>query len=177
MIAIIIAFYACVIFFAVMGSIRGWAKELLVIFSVILALALIAILENLLPVVSATLNANEMLDFWVRVAILMLMTFFGYQSPKIALLSRGAARRDQIQDTLLGLILGAVSGYMIIGSLWYFIDDVGYFPPYIYPPDNSPLGLSAQRMVEWLPPALLWNGPIIYVAVVLAFIFVIIVFI
>lgn len=177
MIAIVIAFYACIIFFSIMGSTRGWAKELLVIFSVILALALIAILENLLPVVSATLAANKTLDFWVRVIILMMMAFFGYQSPKIAFLGRSAARRDQIQDTLLGLILGAVSGYMIVGSLWYFIDAMGYFPPYIYPPDNSPLGLSAQRLVEWLPPALLWNGPIIYVTVVLAFIFVIIVFI
>lgn len=177
MIAILIAFYACIIFFAVMGSIRGWAKEMLVIFSVILALALISIIENLIPVVSDTLNSNPTLQFWVRVGILVVMAFFGYQSPKISMLARAAARRDQIQDTLLGLILGAISGYMIVGSLWYFIDDMNYFPPYIFPPDNSPLGQTAQRIIEWLPPALLWNGAVIYVAVVLAFIFVIIVFI
>jgi len=178
MIAIIIAFWALIILFAVMGSIRGWAKELLVIFSVILALALIAILETLIPVVSDTLAANQNLRFWVRTGILLLMTFFGYQSPKISLLARASERRDQIQDTLLGLILGAVSGYMVVGSLWYFINDVGYFPPAILAPTNAtPLGQSALRMLQWLPPAFLWNGPIIYIAVVLAFIFVIVVFI
>jgi len=177
MIAILIAFYACVIFFAIMGSVRGWAKEALVIFSVILALALISIIENLLPGVSQALAGNPTLNFWVRAGILIVLTFFGYQSPKIPLLARAAERRDQIQDTLLGLILGAISGYMIAGSLWYFIDDVGYFPPYIFAPDSSPLGQAAQRMVEWLPPGFLWNGPIIYVAVVLAFIFVMVVFI
>ena len=178
MIAIIIAFWALVILFAVMGSIRGWAKEALVIFSVVLALALIAILETLLPVVSDTLNANPTLKFWVRTGILLLMAFFGYQSPKISLLARAAERRDQIQDTLLGLILGAVSGYMVIGSLWYFINEVGYFPPGILPPTGpSPLAQAALRMIEWLPPAFLWNGPIIYIAVVLAFIFVMVVFI
>jgi hypothetical protein len=177
MIAILIAFYAMVLLFAVMGSVRGWAKELLVIFAVILALAVISIIETLLPVVSDTLAANPTLDFWVRVGILLVMAFFGYQSPKISLLARAAERRDQIQDTLLGLILGAVSGYMIVGSLWWFIDQMGYFPPYIFPPDSSPLGLTAQRLVQWLPPAYLLGGPMIYVAVVLAFIFVIVVFI
>ena len=145
MIAILIAFYALIFLFAVMGSVRGWAKELLVIFSALLALALIYIIENLLPVISDTVGGNPTLQFWVRTIILLVMAFFGYQSPKISLLARAAERRDQIQDTLLGLILGAVSGYMIVGSLWYFMNDVGYFPPAVLPPGDDPLCLASLR--------------------------------
>lgn len=177
MIAILIAFYGLIFLFAVMGIIRGWAKELLVVFSVLLALALISIMENLLPVIGDTLAGNPTLDFWVRVGTVLLMAFFGYQSPKISLLARAAERRDQIQDSLLGFIMGAISGYMIIGSLWWFVADIGYWPPYIEAPGNDPLGQAAQRWVEWLPPAYLLDSPWVYVAVVLAFIFVIVVFI
>jgi len=177
MIAILIAFYACIILFATMGSVRGWAKELLVIFSVILALALISIIENLLPGISNTLRGNPTLDFWIRVSILLIMTFFGYQSPKLPFFSRAAERREQIQDTLLGIIMGAISGYMVVGSLWWFINEMNYFPPYITAPGNDPLGASALRIVKWLPPEYFLGGPVVYIAVVLAFIFVMIVFI
>lgn len=178
MIAILVAFYVMVGFFAMIGAIRGWAKELLVIFSVILALALIFILETLVPGLKTWITANKTTQFWVRIAILVAMVFFGYQSPRIARIARAAERRDQIQDMLLGIILGAVSGYMVIGSMWYFLDQAGYFPPYVIAPlPGNDLGQTANQVVKYLPPAILMKSPLIFIAVVVAFIFVMIVFI
>lgn len=178
MIAILIAFYVMIGFFAIMGAVRGWAKELLVIFSVILALALIYILENLVPGLKVTLKNNSTLDFWVRVGILIVMVFFGYQSPRFARIARAAERRDQIQDTLLGFILGAVSGYFVIGTLWWFIAQAGYFPPYVTKPvPGTAMGDMANQIAAYLPPEYLLKSPNIFIAIVVAFIFVIIVFI
>ena len=49
MISILSAFWLFVIIFGLIGAMRGWAKELLVIFSVVLALFLIYVLESFTP--------------------------------------------------------------------------------------------------------------------------------
>ena len=47
MISLLVVFYIFVILFAIIGAMRGWAQELLVTFSVILAFFLIHVLENI----------------------------------------------------------------------------------------------------------------------------------
>ena len=46
MMSLAIVFWMYVILFSVIGAMRGWAKEILVSFSVILALSFIALLEH-----------------------------------------------------------------------------------------------------------------------------------
>jgi hypothetical protein len=84
--------------------------------------------------------------------------------------------RERLQDTLLGLVLGAINGYLIIGTLWYFMHLAGYpLSPFISAPPDNDLGRPALALINWLPPR--WLGiPYIYFAVIIAFIFVIIVF-
>jgi hypothetical protein len=176
----LIVFYMFLALFAIIGAMRGWAKEILVTFSVILALALITVLEELLPVVGPMLKGNLSLQYWVRMAILLGMTFFGYQSPKITRLAKGSERKDRIQDTLLGLILGMVSGFFVAGSFWWFSNAAGYpvLTEYIVAPAvTQPGGETTLRVLSLLPPAWLMKQPNIYIAVVLAFIFVIVVFV
>jgi uncharacterized membrane protein required for colicin V production len=70
---------------------------------------------------------------------------------------------------LLGLVIGALNGYLIWGTLWFFMDTANYpFPKYITPPpENLPI-------LGYLPP--LWLGiPQIYFAMAIAFIFVLVV--
>jgi hypothetical protein len=179
MVSLLIVFYLFVFLFAIIGAMRGWAKELLVIFSVILALAFITVIENLVPVIGPFITTNPSLQFWFRVSIVIVMAFFGYQSPKFPRLQKLADRRDKIQDVMLGFILGAVSGYFVIGTLWSFIDSAGYpFGDWIIPPSSQwPLGDAALRTIRYLPPVWLGTPPVIYIAVVLAFIFVIVVFV
>jgi uncharacterized membrane protein required for colicin V production len=177
MVSLPFVFWMYVVLFAIIGGMRGWAKELLVTFSVILALTLSTLLEHYIPFVRDVLKVDSpALYFWVRSLILGLLVFFGYQTPHIARFAPKMTR-EKIQDVLLGVVLGAVNGYLIAGTLWFYLHDASYPFSLITPPDNaSPLGKTALAMLQYMPPRIL-GIPAIYFAVVLAFIFVIVVFI
>ena len=179
MISILVAFYILIFIFAIIGAMRGWAKELLVSFSVILALALIAVFQDLMPFTRDLIRDGTTQQFWIRTIIVTILVFFGYQSPRLQQLSGAATRRDQIQDIILGLVFGAINGYLIFGTIWAYMDDAGYpFSPYITAPSpTDPLGETALRVVEILPPNWLGEAPLVFIALVIAFIFVIVVFI
>lgn len=178
MIALVIVFYLFLGVFAFVGSQRGWAKELLVVFSIVLALALIWVLENLMPVVKPAINSNPVIQYWVRTLIVLGLTFFGYQSPKISRVMKATEKKDRIQDVLLGLFMGLISGFFVVGSLWYFASVAGYpgLDNFIVAP-QGPLADTTQRVLNLLPPVWLGKSPNIIIAVVFAFIFVIVVFI
>jgi len=178
MIAFIAVFWMFIAIFGFIGIMRGWAKELLVIFSIVLALAFIAVAENLIPILGPFLNSNPMIQYWVRTGMVVFMTFFGYQSPKFSRLAKSTERRDRIQDLILGLMMGLISGYFIVGCLWSFANDAGYpnLENYIAPPLSN-LAEDTQNILNYLPPVWLGQPPTIYIAVVLAFIFVIVAFV
>lgn len=178
MISLDVIFWMYVILFALIGAMRGWARELLVSFSVILSLFLLAVLERFVPFVRDTLMVNSPDSFfWLRSILLLSLVFFGYQTPKFPkLASSGRFIRDHFQDILLGLFLGAVNGYLVFGSLWYFLDFAAYPFSFIIPPDiNSEVGIATQKLLAFMPPELL-SGPTIYFAVAIAFVFVLVVF-
>ncbi len=171
-------FWMFVFVFAIIGTIRGWAKELLVTFAVILALFIMAVLQQFVPFIREAVIIAEKGDpqpvFWARTFLLMALVFFGYQGPNIARLA-GTNKfvREKLQDSLLGLFLGAVNGYLVIGTLWYFLDKARYpFPELIV----STLSATAKEMIFLLPPTWLWGTPTIYFAVAIAFAFVLVVF-
>jgi hypothetical protein len=104
-----------------------------------------------------------------------MLVFFGYQTPNI---SRFATKvsREKIQDILLGAVLGAVNGYLIAGTIWFYMADASYpFTKLITPPTGE-IAKIAASMLTYMPPRLL-GIPGIYFAVVIAFIFVIVVFV
>ncbi len=158
-----------VILFAVIGGMRGWAKEILVTFGVILALTLTTLLQSYIPFVRDVVAKQAATFFWMRTIILLVLVFFGYQTPNIARFAPKMTR-EKLQDTLLGVILGALNGFLIIGSIWHYMDFAQYPFAIITKP---PIDLL---ILKYLPPR--WLGiPSIYFAVVIAFIFVIVVFI
>lgn len=177
MISLVIVFYMFVILFGFIGAMRGWAKEILVTFSVILALAFISVVEQLLPIVGPFIQSNPGMQYWFRIIIVALMAFFGYQSPKFSRLAKASERRDRIQDVMLGLFLGLVSGWFVIGTLWHYTHQANYpmMGKYIITAQGD-MAEAMQRILKLLPPVWLGKQPNIYIAVVLAFIFVIIVF-
>jgi Colicin V production protein len=171
-------FFCFVIIFAIIGAMRGWAKEMLVTASAILALFIITVLETYVKGLTQTFaESGSTGQFWMRVAIIILLTFFGYQTPNIPRIGGERFARERLQDSLLGIFLGALNGYLIIGSLWYFLSEANYQAiSYIIPPDpNSVPGQAAIKLLTWMAPA--WLGvPFIYFAIALAFVFVVVVF-
>ena len=158
-----------VILFGVIGGMRGWAKEILVTFSVILALTLTTLLQSYIPFVRDVVAKQGATFFWLRTIILLVLVFFGYQTPNIARFAPKMTR-EKFQDILLGMILGALNGFLIVGSVWHYMDQAHYPFAIITKPATDLL------LLKYLAPRLL-GIPAIYFAVVIAFIFVIVVFI
>ena len=175
MMSIVYVFWMYVVLFAIVGAMRGWAKELLVSFSVILALTTNHVLRRYIPIVS-TLPENSTSLFWIRTMILITLVYFGYQT--VIRIERLAtrARREQLQDTLFGFFMGAINGYLIAGTVLYYLHLASYpFPNIVSAPTGEVL-TRVQTMMNYMPPHLL-GEPGVYFAVLVAFIFVLVVFI
>jgi len=180
MVSLVVVFWMYVVFFGIIGAMRGWARELLVSFALILALFIVTTLERFVPFIRDTLAQDPRTLFWTRSLIILALVFFGYQTPNIPRLAQSNRfARERLQDILLGVVLGALNGYMIIGSIWFYLDAAGYpFPNLISsPPGGTTVGDTTARMMALMPPQLLGGSSAIYFAVALAFAFVLVVFI
>lgn len=176
MMSIVYVFWMYVILFGVIGAMRGWAKELLVAFSVILSLALNHVLRKYIPLASGMAETDPSL-FWVRTIILLVLVYFGYQTvvsiPHLA----ARAARERLQDTLFGAFLGGLNGYLIAGTILYYVNIADYpFQNVISKPTDPNLLQAVNQMMLYMPPQLL-GEPGIYFAMILAFVFVIVVYI
>lgn len=176
MMSIVYVFWMYVILFAAIGMIRGWAKELLVAFSVILALALNHVLRKYIPIVQE-LQADSTSLFWIQTLVLIALVFFGYQTVALVPHLQSKATRERLQDALFGAFLGAINGYLVAGTVLFYIVQTNYqaFPNIILQPTGE-MAQSVQNLLTYMPPHLL-GEPGIYFAVILSFIFVIVVYI
>lgn len=187
MVSLIVVFYMFVILFSIIGMMRGWAQEMLVSFSVILAFFLINVLETVIlgRYMGGMIADKSIQQFWLRVSIVVVLVFFGYQTPRISRLA-AAAKKERISDSFLGLFLGAINGYLFAGTLWFYMADAGYPFKYFVNPElllgvqgldlKPPIDVAIE-FISKLPPAWLGTEPGIYIAVGLAFLFVLVVFI
>jgi len=175
MMSIVYVFWMYVALFAVIGALRGWAKELLVVFSVILALTTNHVLRRYIPMVASLPEESSSL-FWIRTTIVLTLVYFGYQTVvSIARLASRAAR-ERLQDTLFGIVMGAINGYLIAGTILFYLHQANYpFTDVVTRPEGDVL-TQVQSLMNWMPPHLL-GEPGVYFAVLICFIFVIVVFI
>jgi uncharacterized membrane protein required for colicin V production len=176
MMSIVYVFWMYVFLFAIIGWMRGWAKELLVAFSVILALALNHVIRRYVPI-AANLPETDPTLFYVRVIVLLVLVYFGYQTvisiPHLA----AKGRTEKLQDTLFGAFLGALNGYLVAGSVLYYIHIADYaVQKVITKPTDPELLAKVNQMMLYMPPQLL-GEPGIYFAIILAFVFVLVVYI
>src|SRR5512143_2837689 len=165
-----------VILFGVIGMLRGWAKELLVAFSVVVALTLNHVLRKYVPVVSQLSDDSTSL-FWVLSLVLVALVFFGYQTVALIPHLQSKATRERLQDALFGVIVGGFNGYLIAGSVLFYLVQTQYqvFQNIVLPPSPE-TDAALQSLMAYMPPHLL-GEPGIYFAVILCFIFVIVVYI
>lgn len=146
------------VFFAMIGFLRGWNREIVAMAGIILALFTLFQFDSL---IRGTLLANVGRDqvFIVQVLIFIGIVFISYQTravtPEDA--QRRREGRDSLQESVLGAIIGFINGYLIWGSLWYFMD-INEYPlaPYITAP--AP-GSPSDQVREILPLVLLAGGP------------------
>ncbi len=170
------AFVGLIILFGIIGALRGWAKELLVTFAVILGRFIELVMLNYMFLVSKVVTNMADTDpkgwFYARALLFIIMISFGYATTAISSALGGKARKEKLQDTLLGFFLGAINGILIAGLLWGFLDQEGYTLWGITRPvDSVWLEVARNLLNDWLA------GPPLFIAVALAFAFVLIVFV
>lgn len=175
MMSIIYIFWMYVFLFGVIGAMRGWAKELMVIFSVVTALAVNLLLEKYIPLVR-DLDKTTTSVFWIRTIILTALVYFGYQTVNISRFA-GKAARERLQDSLFGAVLGGVNGYLVAGTVLYYNHVANY--PYgkiISRATDPAIAEAIERMMAIMPPRFLAE-PQIYFAIIVILIFIIVVYI
>lgn len=175
MVSLTVIFWMYIILFAIIGAMRGWAKELLVSFSVILALALNHLLRRYIPMVTSLDIASTSL-FWIRVGITVPLVFFGYQTVASIGHLASKAKKDKLQDALFGAVMGGVNGYLVMGTLWNYLDEAKYPFKGIFITPPSDIAAEIAEMMLKMPPHFL-GEPGIYFAVIIAFIFIIVVYV
>ncbi|MER3400277.1 MAG: hypothetical protein C4313_03945 [Thermoflexus sp.] len=165
MIALHVVFWAFVLLFALIGALRGVAKEILVSASIIGAMFLFSLLQQFTPHLWEALVKDPVTGFFAETAIIGLAALFGYAGPALSTQLAGRAKREKGVEIIAGFAAGAINGWLIAGSILFFLDQAGYpFPEVLWPPDPSGPVLG---MLSWMPPALI-RPPLLYFAVVVA---------
>jgi lysylphosphatidylglycerol synthetase-like protein (DUF2156 family) len=175
MISLAVIFWIFIILFAFIGMLRGWARELLVTLSGVVALFLLALIERYIPAITASMSGTSL--FWFRTIIILAAAVFGYLAPKLPPLAINVKLSfESLQNSILGMIIGAFNGYLILGSIWHFLDKAAYpFAGIITAPDGaSAAGQKAVWLINHLPPTWL-DIPLVYIAVVVMLVIVFVV--
>ncbi len=195
MISLVTTFWIMVLLFGLVGMMRGWTREVIAMAAIILALftinqfaitmfGFLGFDNNVTPPPEVRRQ-----EFYILSAILLIIAFFGYQGPALASSRLGdrLRLRDSLQDKILGFIVGAANGYLVVGSIWSFLeykvvaasDWVRYTPDVPYPFDPTVIVRPAPELaqiIEVLPIPLLTSSPyILPLMMVVIFLFVLVV--
>jgi len=147
--------------FGYIGYLRGWNKEIIATSGIILGLFALFQFDDVINDLTANIPPDQ--SFFVRASLFIAIVFFAYQTRAIIgedaqrRRRRGGEGRDNLQSSALGGIVGFINGYLISGSLWYFLHITNYpLSPYI----SAPLPNTASAdFIDSLPLYVLAGGP------------------
>jgi len=88
--------------------------------------------------------------FWLRTVIVFLLTFFGYQTVNISRIS-AKMTREKLEHTILGLVIGALNGYLIAGTVWFYMADAKYPFGNIISAPTGDIAKIAEAMLAYMP--------------------------
>jgi uncharacterized membrane protein required for colicin V production len=158
---------ASMVFFAVLGMVRGFLKELGVTLPLLVMLLLMTQIEDLvgeekvpelvgdaLSFLGTTLQpeTQQLILVGVYTIVIGIVMFASYHGETLAF--KGSPPKG-VLGWALGLLVGAVNGYLFAGTVWFYLDK------YSYPLDRYPWFQSeymtgfATDLLPFLPPALL----------------------
>ncbi|MEM9955315.1 MAG: CvpA family protein [Chloroflexota bacterium] len=154
MIQLSVIVYIFVAFFAYVGWLRGWTKEVISLSGIMLAIfALWEFRGVITGVLFNDLPAGQV--FYIQSAIFTVIVFFAYQTRALQARAGRRNNREELQTKVLGGIVGALNGYLISGTLWFFLDYRGVqgtFPSYPLALVSPPaVGSPSADMVQNLP--------------------------
>ncbi|GAB4403694.1 MAG: hypothetical protein Kow00123_15030 [Anaerolineales bacterium] len=151
-----------VVVFGLIGLVRGFLKEvgvttvlafllfLLTFFAkqITQALDMLVALVRISPPDSPQAN---LVRYGVYAGVIIMTAFISYQGETLAFEGRPVPGPFGI---ILNLVIGLWNGYLIIGSLWYYMHQLNY-PISLFGLFQQPLTPAATVMVTLLPEALI----------------------
>lgn len=191
MISLSTVFWIMVIFLALIGSMRGWTKEVVATSGLVLSLFAInqfgAYLTGLVSGGTVDTELARRQAFYWFTIVHLLIAFFSYQGPAFAgaRLADRLRIRDNLQDKFMGFLVGGVNGYLIVGSILAFLEfqlqgpaNWVRLPPgvqYPFPPETIVRASQLDSLMTNLPFPFL--APYLPFLVVIVFLFVLVVMI
>ncbi len=142
--------WVAAIFFAIIGFMRGWNQEVLALAGVVLGFFFLFQFDSVFRGILLS-NLSREQAFMVQSGLFIAIVFVAYRMPA----ARSRPGDSRLQTGILGGIVGFVNGYLISGTLWYFLDINEYplSPLVIAPAANSPSVQTLNSM-----PILLLGG-------------------
>jgi len=165
MISLASLMWATAIFFAFMGALRGWSRELVGTAGIVLGVFAIFQFDALLRGTIFLLMSPDQV-FGVQLIIFLSIVFLAYRSQGVVDSDEG---RGRIQSGILGIIVGFANGYFVAGSIWYFLDINRYpFPQFVTAPAQGSVTYNAldSMPIVLLGGGLAGNGDLLAVAVI-----------
>lgn len=191
MISLAAAFWIMVAFFAVIGTQRTWTREIVASLGLVLSLFII---DFFMPLLFGRLYGDNFDESIWRMQIIIMgslhlfIAFISYAGPTITDRFGGRLKiRDNLQDKLMALLVGAVNGWLVVGTMWGLLnyrvvangDWVPTDPaPYPFPFVVRPPAGEFDTLMSFLPIPFLVEGQyLLPVILVILLIFVLIVMI
>ncbi len=153
-------FFGVIVFlFALIGLVRGFLRELGVTTVIMFLLFFLNQFEPYLDtgldrvvatgmVSSATGDGGaNALRFWIFAFVIMGAAFISYQGETLAF---AGAPPHGSQGALLGSLTGLLNGYLIAGTIWYYMDKYSYPVTWLRFSADGLSGL-AQGIIDFLP--------------------------
>ncbi len=151
MIQFVSLLWVLALFWAVFGFLRGWYREIVVTGGIIAAMFVLVQVDFLLRGIFLVRFSRD------SVFIIQLI-IFGSIIYAAAVQQQGTRSRQRTgtQAGIIGALVGALNGYLVGTTLWYFLDINEYpFSTFITPP--AP-GSASAEMIASLPIVLLNGG-------------------
>jgi hypothetical protein len=164
MLGLEIVAFTVVFIFSAIGLIRGLSKELGVTMAVVVLLAALLQLQNVIPLGSMAQMLNTALSaiglgsddvlqqktmvWFLNSAVVVVTAFLAYHGQDTLAFNLKGPRG--IIGVILGGLAGAVNGYFIGGTVWYYLYALDY-PIVRYEWFTLPLTATAQSLVSFLP--------------------------
>lgn len=176
MVELVVIVWLLVAFFAFVGFRRGWTKEIIALSGIILGLFALYQFDSLLRVtLFGDLPRGQV--YYIQAALFITVVFFAYQTRA---LGEGRPRRgdvrDETQTQVLGAIVGGINGYLVSGTLWYFLDIANYptAPAVVAPPAGTISAATVGNLPLYVLTQGSQNGDLLSLLVVVLFIVVLV---
>ncbi|HZD09835.1 MAG TPA: CvpA family protein [Candidatus Binatia bacterium] len=183
MVSLHFVFWFMIVFFTLIGYLRGWQREVIALSGLVASIAALSqfgdSITGLIGGLTGTIQNNPLdpfafqrQQFWIQAIFHATIAFFSYQV--VARLADqatggrlGERLRSGLERRVVGALIGAINGYLAIGSIWGFLEyqitGSGYIqlpPGQPYPFDPSIIvrpeaAAAASSVASYLPMGLL----------------------